>query len=113
MSTQIFPSTRCNQVFLDEQRREALDNEYQMPDDQYLGYILINNKLVPESFVYLVKEELSETFFEFQHTLSEDCVFSKEFLASLHNTERDVLMSVLLILIERGDVMLNVWGELE
>jgi len=49
----------------------------------------------------------------FHKTLSEGEIFSGRFLASLHPAERDVLMSVVLVLIERGDIMLNVWGKME
>ncbi len=113
MNTQVFLSARCNQAFLDDMRLVAIANDYEMPEDHHLAYALIKDKLVPECFIQRVKKQLSQTDFVFRQTLSEGEIFSGRFLASLHPAERDVLMSVVLVLIERGDIMLNVWGKME
>jgi hypothetical protein len=67
------------------------------------GYVLVNDHLVPFSFISRLKDELEDVFFEYNEVHPLDDSFSDEFLASLDSVERKVLGACMLLLIEEGD----------
>lgn len=67
------------------------------------GYVLVNDHLVPFSFISRLKAELEDTYFEYNEVHPLDDSFSDEFLASLDIVERKVLGACTLFLIEEGD----------
>lgn len=71
------------------------------------GYVLVNDHLVPYSFISRMANEIHGRIFEYDkvHSLVE--IFGEEFLASLNSTEREVLGACMLLLIEKGDFCLT------
>ena len=67
------------------------------------GYVLVNDHLVPFSFISRLKDELEDVFFEYDEVHALEDSFSDEFLASLDIVERKVLGACTLFLIEEGD----------
>lgn len=75
------------------------------------GYVLVNDHLVPFSFISRLRDELENIFFEYDEVHPLDDSFSDEFLASLDIVERKVLGACMLLLIEKGDFSLvNSYG---
>lgn len=105
----LFPSVSVESSYIATHQREAFANGYDMPPAEHCGYTLIDGHLVPETFIQCVQEELNEHHFEYGQVLSEDCMFERDFLDSLDDHERSVLMPVVLILVARGDLGLNLW----
>jgi len=105
----LFPSVSVESSYIATHHREAIANGYDMPPAEHCGYTLIDGHLVPETFIQCVQEELSEHHFEYGQVLCEGCMFESDFLDSLDDHERAVLMSVVLILVARGDLGLNLW----
>jgi len=105
--TNLYPSTGCNAEYVEMMAREAAANDYKEIVLEKCGYTLIGTHLVPETFLEHVKAELENNMFDYGCVLSETYIFDAEFLASLDQDSRAVLMPVVLVLIERGDFPLN------
>jgi hypothetical protein len=68
------------------------------------GYVLIGDLLVPLSFVETIKEAIRGFLFQNDSVLCARDMFETNFLCALDANERKVLMSVVLILIEQGNI---------
>ena len=107
--TNLFPSTRCNAQYIDEMAEIAAADGYKKIVPEKYGYVLVGKRLVPYTFLERMRNDIDGIGFEYGSVLSEAASFSDHFLCSLCPDEREVLMSCLLILIERGDINLNVF----
>lgn len=109
-STAGFPSALCAVDYFNAMRDTAIESQYTMPPYNLCGYALIDGQLVPETFIKRVKKELEDSQFEYGYILGVDDVFSEEFLESLDDDERGLLMHVVLLLVSRGEFPLNLWA---
>ena len=107
--TKLFSSSHCNTKYVKGMAEEAAANGYKEIHPDQTGYVIVNKRLVPFTFVNRVKNELDGINFEYGFVLNERELFSYSFLKSLDNDERKVLMSCVLILIERGDFEVNLF----
>lgn len=103
----LFTSTGCNAAYVEIMAKQAAANGHKEIAPEKCGYTLIGTHLVPETLLEQVKAELADTMFDYGFVLSEATIFSAEFLASLDQESRAVLMPAVLVLIERGDFPLN------
>ncbi|SFC17591.1 hypothetical protein SAMN05216344_110124 [Polaromonas sp. OV174] len=106
--TNLFPSTKCNAGYIEMMAETAAADGYKKIVPEKFGYVLVNKRLVPYTFLERMKNDIDGIGFEYGSVLSEAVIFSDQFLCSLCPDEREVLMPCLLILIERGDIDLNV-----
>lgn len=106
--TNLFPSTRCNAEYIGLMAELAAADGYKKIVPEKYGYVLVGKRLVPYTFLERMKNDIDGIGFEYGSVLSEATTFSDQFLCSLRPDEREVLMPCLLILIERGDMDLNV-----
>jgi hypothetical protein len=74
---------------------------------EHCGYTLIDNLLVPETFIQRVISAIENCEFQYGTVLSKECLFDKEFLFSLDEREEVVLMPVVLQLVASGKFPLN------
>lgn len=105
--TKLFPSTGCNADYVETMAKQAAANGHKEIVLERSGYTLIGAHLVPKTFFEQVKAELADTVFDYGFVLSEATIFSADFLASLDQDARAVLMPVVLVLIEQGEFALN------
>jgi hypothetical protein len=105
-----FLSGKCNAEYVADITEVALSNGCLPALDSNSGYLLINNLLVPQSFVAQVDAELADTPIEYGFVLSEAYLFKPEFLESLDELEREILMPVVLHLIELGSFGFQFFG---
>lgn len=104
-----FPSTRC----------EARD--FRTPELQYgnlsdanqerIGYTLVGDALVPESFIERVLHQMGPTYYTYGTVLKKEDMFLEYFLDSLTANEHEVLMPVALELMARGQFPLHLAPE--
>ena len=106
--TNLFPSTRCNAQYIDMMAEVAAADGYKEIVPEKYGYVLVGKRLVPYTFLERMRNDIDGMGFEYGSVLSEAATFSDHFLCSLCPDEHEVLMSCLLILIERGDIHLIV-----
>lgn len=103
----LFTSTGCNAAYVEIMAKQAAANGHKEIALEKCGYTLIGTRLVPETLFAQVKAELADTMLDYGFVLGATSIFSDEFLASLEQASRVVLMSVVMALIERGDLVLN------
>nr|WP_315491064.1 hypothetical protein [uncultured Rhodoferax sp.] len=113
LATNLYPSTLCDASMVAAMTEDGENIGYMTPPLEHCGYILINNRLVPEAFIQRVIEQLAGRQFQYGCVLSEADVFDAEFLASLDEQEQSVLMFVVLEIVARGDFELNLWAAYE
>ena len=106
-----FLSVKCNPEYLADIAKEALSNGCKPALDADSGYLLINNQLVPFSFVDKVDAALGVTAIEYGYLLDEDYLFDSAFLESLDALERAVLMPVVMYMIAQGSFGFQFFGE--
>jgi hypothetical protein len=107
ITSNLFPSTSCNAAYVDMMAEEAKANGYKEVVLEKCGYVLVNRRLVPYTFLERVQNQIEGANFEYGLVLAEADIFSEDFLRSLCPEAREVLMPCVLILIERGDFELN------
>ena len=73
------------------------------------GYALINDLIVPYSFIDRVREKVLETVFVYDEIFSMSEIFDRSFIESLSEVERSVLPSCMMFLIEDG--YFGIWDE--
>ena len=106
--SKIFPSTHYDRDFYFAALSEAIqEGKSPLAPSWTYGYMLIGELLVPLSFVETVKEAIRGFVFENSLLLGAGDMFDKSFLNSLDAYEQRVLMSVVLVLIEQGNVDVN------
>lgn len=103
----LFPSTGCNAAYVEFVAKQAAANGRKALGLEKCGFTLIGTRLVPETLFAQVKAELADTALDYGFVLGETSIFSAEFLASLDQAARVVLMPVVMVLIERGDLFLH------
>jgi len=108
--TNLFPTTLCNASLVEEMTEAGLANGYVTPEREHCGYALINDRLVPETFIQRVMAEFDECVFDYGVVLSKEHLFDAEFLESLDEFEHQVLMPVVLLLVARDKFPLNLWA---
>ena len=113
MNNSIFPSALVNPAYVETMAKEAEANGYKAIVPEQCGYVLVATRLVPLTFIERIKAELSDTYFNYGCVLSESALFGDSFLQSLNDDERAVLMPSVLILIERGDLGVNLFESAE
>lgn len=106
-----FVSVKCNREYVADMAAEALNNDCQPAIDGDSGYLLINRLLVPHSFVDQVDSALGISPIEYGHVLDETYLFEQEFLESLNELERQVLMHVVMHLIAQGKFGFQIFGQ--
>lgn len=104
-------STSLNRAYVENLRAEGTANGYKTPDDKLLSYTLMGDSLVPEAFIQKVKSYVDGAMFTFGEVIGIDDIFDPEFLESLNDSERRVLMPVILQLVARGDFGVCIWTE--
>ncbi len=107
--TNLYPATGINAAYIQMMAEEAAANGYKDIVQQNCGYVLVNKRLVPYTFLARVKKEVKRHTFEYGCVLSEAIIFGDEFLQTLDKDERKVLMPCVLMLIERGDFEVNLF----
>lgn len=75
-------------------------NNYRQGDTY--GYFLIDDKLVPKSFVSRINNRLCEITFGYGYVWSIETLLGEEFWSSLDDFEQSVAGACLLIIIENG-----------
>lgn len=100
MTADKYPSTICKPDFVEDIQAERLYNGYELDAPEYCGYTLIANYLVHETFIKRVIDDLETCNFESGVIFDEEYLFSIDFLDSLDNQERDVLMDLALLLLK-------------
>lgn len=95
-----YPSTICKPDCVEEMQSERIENGYELDAPEYCGYTLIANYLVHETFIKRVIDDLETCNFESGVIFDEEYLFSIDFLDSLDNQERDVLMDLALLLLK-------------
>lgn len=106
--SKVFPSVRCNADYVQNLAEEAVANGYLPILPEKCGHALLNQCLVPFTFLERVQQELQGMIFQYV-VLTESDIFTEGFLASLEEKERSVLMPAVMLLIERGDFELNLF----
>jgi hypothetical protein len=99
--TDNYPSTICKPDFVEEMQSERIENGYELDVPEYCGYSLIRNCLIHETFIQRVIYEIESCKFESGFIFDEEYLFSIEFLESLDDQEKDVLMGVALLLLKQ------------
>ena len=112
-STTPFPSALCEASYISYMREEGDANGYVTPANSLLGYMLINDVLVSETFAQLVLEDIGVADFDYRCNYKVTDIFSDDFLNSLEADERELLMPVVLQLIARGKFPLCIWTDPE
>ena len=107
--TNLYPSTRCNAEYIEMMAKEAAQNDYKEIRPEKSGYVLVNKRLVPYTFLERLRSQLDGANFDYGFVLSESAIYDDKFLHSLCPDEREVLMPCTLILIERGEFYLNLF----
>lgn len=77
---------------------------YRTTLDDDSGYLLMQQKLIPLSFLDLIEVQLKSMPLVYGDILSAESLFNAEFLDLLEADEREVLMPVVKELIEQGKV---------
>ncbi len=90
-------------------REQGDPNGYVTPKTELLGYTLINDRIVPETFIQRVIHQIKDTTFVYGEVLRDVDIFDVNYLESLPDAEREILMAVVLQLIARGEIGLDVW----
>jgi hypothetical protein len=111
--TSLFPSVSLNADYVEHMAAEAEANGLKEINPEKCGYVLVDKCLVPLTFIARIKEELSDHQFDYGYVISESEMFEADFLQSLSEEERAVLMPCVLILIERGDLGFNLFEDLD
>lgn len=102
-----YPSSMCYDSLVHQiTDEERADGTYSLPQE-LCGYTLINGNLVPETFIQHVADQMDGVVFEYGYVLSEAKIFKNEFLDSLDELERSVLMQVVLQLMARDEFPVN------
>lgn len=109
----LFTSTSCNADYVQSMSDQAEANGCRAIDPKACGYALVGKYLVPYTFLTRVKEELTDCQFEYGPVIAENDIFTNEFLASLDQAEREVLMECVLISIACGDFGLNLFASVD
>lgn len=109
-STHPFPSTLCDRSMVHQDTEQGISDGDKTPLPEHCGYTLINDCLVPETFIQRVIEQLEKGLYEYGCILSKEHLFESEFLASLERAELAVLMPVVLQLVARNKLLLNLWA---
>lgn len=109
-STNPFPSTQLEWSFVDEMRTEGDAHGYVTPATKQLGFTLIHDRMVSETFFQRALADIGESVFDYGPVLSATDIFSAHFLESLDTTEKEILMPVVLQLVSRGDFPLHIWN---
>lgn len=99
-----YASAMLNELDAAQLCKNNAANGYLTPRQEDLGYTLINDRMVPESFIQRVASELVDAPFCFEEVLRVIDIFEEEFLESLSALEREVLMPVVLHLLALGEV---------
>lgn len=104
-NTKLYPAVNCNpesveKVFGDE-----------VPDGHF-GYVLIDNKPVPFSFIDYVADDVNDRSYPYNAVLSTQDYVSEDLWEALDGNERAVLPGVLMLLIEQGRIAIQ-FGESE
>ncbi len=107
--TNLYPCSHYEAEHVKDIAEEAAANGYKEILPELTGYVLVNKRLVPFTFVERVKNEIWGMQFEYRCVLSEVTIFGTEFLQTLDQDEREVLMPCVLMLIERGDFAVNLF----
>lgn len=82
-----FPSTRISADFVQVMTEEGDANGYNAPAAEHLGFTLIANRLVPETFIQAVQDRLKNFVFDYGSVLSPEFMFDKEFLEMLESDQ--------------------------
>lgn len=112
VSTKLFPSVLIDAANVEYMREEGAANGFLTPLAEHCGYTLIQDLLVPETFIQHVMAELSQGNFDYGFVLGKADLFEKEFLDSLDEFEQLILMPVVLQIIARDKFPLNLWAAL-
>ena len=109
LNTTQYKSVQLNADYVEGMAKEGATRGLTTIEPEESGYVLVQERLVPFTFIELVKAELLYSFFEYGCVLSESILFDDAFLQSLTDDERAVLMPCVLMLIERGEFGVNVF----
>ncbi len=101
MTADKYPSTICKPDFVEEMQDERLYNGFELDAPEHCGYVLISDCLVHETFIQRVIYEIQSCKFEAGVIFDEEYLFSSEFLESLDDQEKAVLMDLALLLLKR------------
>lgn len=107
--TNLYPCSHYEAEHVEYMAEEAAANGYKEILPELTGYVLVNKRLVPFTFVERLKNAIKGKQFEYRCVLSEVSIFGDEFLQSLDKEEREVLLPCALMLIERGDFEVNLF----
>ena len=111
--TNLYPATRLNAAFVEDRNDDLVRSGEEPKDPSRLGYFLIKDRLVPFVFLERLEEELDNSvIYEPGFVLSAEVIFGHLFLQSLDELERDVLMSCVLLVIERGGFPVNLFADI-
>ena len=98
---QLIPVVLRKSDDVEELKIERIENGFVMDAPELCGDSQIGDCLVHECFVYRVMNEIMNCGFEAGCIFEEEYLFSREFLDSLDDQERDVLLDVALLLLKR------------
>lgn len=106
----LYPSVFGRGHDFDHRSPQEIEASISKPLDGLHRYTLINDALVPDTFIHRVRKQCwSGFYFPYGHVFDLDDLFSYEdFAAQLRPAERKVLMHVVLLLIERGEFPFHV-----
>lgn len=107
--TNLYPTTHINPAYVHMMAEEAATNGYKSIVQENCGYVLVGKNLVPYTFLNRLQHIVGHHTFEYGLVLSEATIFGDEFLQSLDQEEREVLMPCVLMLIERGGFEVNLF----
>lgn len=103
-----FPSARCEARDIQTEGKAV---EFGYVEREHTGFTLIQDALVPESFIERVLYQMGSTYYSYGTVLKKEDMFFEKFLDSLTPAEHEVLMSVVLELMARGEFPLNISPE--
>lgn len=101
--TSLYPYVFCDAEMVEQQIEKGRKLGCKTPMPEQFGYSLIGDKLVPISFEQRVADQLLGLDFPYGRVLSQEDIFTEDFLARLDANEHEVLMPVLLELVARGE----------
>ena len=105
-----YPQTLCDKEMVEFFTCEGNNNGYKTPLPEHCGYTLINDCLIPETFIQLVRSEARKIDLQYGYVLRRESIFEQEFLDSLDELELAVLMPVVLQLVARDELFFNLWS---
>lgn len=99
--TDNYPSTICKPDYVEEMRKERIENGYELDVPEFCGYSFVGSYLAHETYIHRVIYEIESCKFESGFIFDKEYLFSTEFLESLDDQEDDVLMDLALLLLKR------------